>query len=137
MYERLLDKNVKPTMEEFLAHIGEGKNTIENIDTFLINKLNSKKELKFDVHSRCWKISYHIKRKYICDIISEKEAFTIVTRLPEEDIKKLYDGISPYTKECINNSPFRHSGWIEYRILDIENLEDAKKILQVRVNCKL
>lgn len=136
MYERLLDKNVKPTMEEFVAHIGIGKELFENIDAFLINELNLEKEIKFDAHSRCWKINFRVKRKYICDIIAEKDAFTIVTRLSEENIEKVYDDISLYANKCIDNSPFRHRGWIEYRVLCFEHLEDAKTILKNRAKCK-
>ena len=92
--------------------------------------------INFDAHSRCWKMSYHIKRKYICDIITEKDAFTIVTRLSEESIRDVYDGSLPYAKECIDSSPYRHRGWIEYRVLSALHLEDIKTMLQIRANYK-
>jgi len=95
MYERLLNKNEMPTIEEFLAYIGKGKELFDSIDAFLIYEINSVKMIKFDAHSRCWKMSYHIKRKYICDIITEKDAFTIVTRLSGESIRNVYDGLLP------------------------------------------
>lgn len=136
MYERLLDKNVKPTIEEFMAHIGIEKELFENIDVFLMNELDSGKILKIGAHDRCWQMSYHRKRKYICDIISEKNSFTVVTRLSEENLKQVYDDVLPYTKDCIDNSPYRHRGWVEYRVLNTEHLKDAKLILQVRVNNK-
>jgi hypothetical protein len=137
MYERLLNKKEMPTMEEFLVNIGKGKELFDNIDAFLINEIDSEKMIKFDSHCRCWKMSYHIKRKYICDIITEKDAFTIVTRLSEESIRSVYDDLLPYAKESIDNSPFRHRGWIEYRVLNTSHLADAKIILQVRADCKL
>lgn len=34
-------------------------------------------------------MSYHQKKKYICDIIAEKDVFTVVTRLSEENIKRI------------------------------------------------
>ena len=134
MYERLLNKNEIPTIEEFLAFIGRGKELFDSIDAFLLNEINSVKMIKFDAHSRCWKISYYIKRKYICDIIAEKDAFTIVTRLSEESIRNVYDGLLPYAKECIDNSPYRRRGWIEYRVLSDSHLEDIKTMLQIRAN---
>lgn len=137
MYERLINKNEMPTIEEFLVYIGKGKELFDSIDAFLINEINSVKLIKFDAHSRCWKMSYHIKRKYICDIITEKDAFTIVTRLAEESIRNVYDGLLPYAKECIDNSPYRHRGWIEYRVLSDLHLEDIKTMLQIRANDKL
>lgn len=134
MYERLINKNEMPTIEEFLAFIGKGKELFDSIDAFLINEINSVKMIKFDAHSRCWKISYYIKRKYICDIITEKDAFTIVTRLSEESIRNVYDGLLPYAKECIDNSPYRHRGWIEYQVLSDLHLEDIRTMLQIRAN---
>lgn len=134
MYERLLNKSVVPTMEEFLAYIRKGKELFDNIDAFLINEIKSVKIIKYDAHSRCWKMSYHIKSKYICDIIAEKDAFTIVTRLSEENIINVYDGLLPYAKESIDNSPYRHRGWIEYRVLSALHLEDIKKMLRIRAN---
>ncbi|WP_029505001.1 DUF3788 family protein [Lachnoclostridium phytofermentans] len=136
MYERLSNKNEKPTMEEFLAYIGEGKELFDNVDAFLLNDINSVKMIKFDAHSRCWKISYHVKSKYICDIITEKDTFTIVTRLSDESIRNVYDGLLPYAKECIDNSPYRHKGWIEYRVLSAIHLDDIKTMLQIRANYK-
>ena len=48
----------------------------------------------------------------------------------------MQDDILQYTKECIDNSPFRHRGWIEYRILSLEHLKDIEKILWVRTSGK-
>lgn len=137
MYERLLNKNEMPTMEEYLNYISNAIDLFEIIDAFLINEINTEKMIKFDAHSRCWKMSYHIKSKYICDIIAEKDAFTVVTRLPEEIIRNVYVSLLQYAKECIDNSPYRHRGWIEYRVLNAIHIEDIKAILQARVINKL
>jgi hypothetical protein len=94
MFDRLLDKKEKPTMEAFLAYIGQGKESFEIIDSFLLNELNALNDLKFDAHSRCWKLRYGIKKEYVCDIIAEKDAFTVVTRLAEGNIQRIYNVIS-------------------------------------------
>lgn len=136
MFERLINKNEIPTMKEFLDYIGKGKELFENIDAYLQNEIDPIKMIQFDAHSRCWKISYHVKRKYICDIIIEKDAFTIVTRLSEESIRNVYNDLLLYAKECIDNSPYRHRGWIEYRVLSTQHLEDIKTMLQIRASYK-
>ena len=132
MYERLLDKNVTPSQEEFLAHIGPCKESFEALRSFLKEEIGAGEALKFDAHSRCWKMAYHIKRKYICDLIAEKDAFTLVTRLSEESIGGMNGILSPYAKDCIESSPYRHGGWIEYRILNTAHIEDAKTMLLCR-----
>lgn len=134
MYERLINKKEIPTKEEFLDYMGKSRELFDMVDDFLINELKAEKMIKFDAHSSCWKKSYHIKKKYICDIITEKDAFTIVTRLSEECIGNAYEGLLQYGKECIDNSPYRHKGWIEYRVLNEMHIEDIKRILKSRVN---
>lgn len=52
MYERLLNKNEMPTMEEFLTYIRKGNELFDNIDAFLINEIKSVMMIKFDAHSR-------------------------------------------------------------------------------------
>ena len=88
MYERLKDKSKMTTMEEFVVHIGKLKEAYKKIVEFLSNEVNSENILKFDAHNRCWKINFYIKKEYVCDIIAEKDAFMIVTRLSDENIKK-------------------------------------------------
>lgn len=134
MYERILNKNIEPTIEQFLTHIGITKSLFTNIDTFLIEELHTDKKLGFSAHDQCWGMGYHIKRKFVCGINAEKDAFTIITRLSEEKINDLYVNVSPYTKDCIDKSPYRHRGWIEYRVLDINHIKDAKLILRIRAN---
>jgi hypothetical protein len=41
MYDRLLDKNIIPTMEEFISHIGFCKDLYRNIELFITNELSA------------------------------------------------------------------------------------------------
>lgn len=106
MYERLIPKNQMPTLEEYLSHIGKEKDLFDAIDAFLVDDLISVRVLKFDAHSRCWKMNHSANKEYICDIIPEKDAFTIVTRLSEENLKMAYDDVSQYAQKCIDKALF-------------------------------
>ena len=135
MYERLSDKNNMPTMEEFITHIGVCRESFENIDLFLANELNAEKVLRYsnDSNVRGWGVKYNKKSKYFCDIIAEKNAFVVVIRLSDDQIKRIYEEISPYAKECLNNyHRTSNGGWVQYQVLNAEHLVDAKKILEVR-----
>lgn len=134
MHERLTDQNTTPTLEAFVANMGNAKTLFDQLDAFLINDLSTEKQLKLDAHSRCWKISYHRKRKYIGDVLSEKDSFTVVTRLSQESLEKMKDSLLPYTNACIANRPYFHRGWIEYRVLAADHLNDAKVLLRVRAD---
>lgn len=136
MYERLKDKNNKPTLEESMSFIGAAKELFDNIDRFLVNELNAEKEIKFAAHDRCWGMDYRIKKDVISMLYFEKDAFTVVVRLDREGIESAYNDLSSYTKECIENSPFRHRGYIEYRVLNAGQLADIKTILTCRISRK-
>ena len=135
MYEKLSDKNNIPTTEEFIAFIGTCKELFENIDLFLTNELNTEKALRYssDSNVRGWGIKYNKKSKYFCDIIAEINAFTVVMRLTDAQIKKAYDEVLPYARECLKNyQRTSNGGWVQYRVLSMEQLNDVKKILQIR-----
>ena len=137
MYERLANKNETPDMEQLLSHIGKAKELFAIINTYLMDELaTTEKKIYFDVHDKGWAIGYRTKKDYVCNIVMEKDAFIFVTRLSEDNIKKAYDCVSTHAKECIDNSPYRHRGWLEYRALEMENLKDVKRLLQLRVSGK-
>ena len=136
MYERLSNKSEAPTMEQFLTHIGNAKEEFEIIENYLISELKTVNNIYFDVHNKGWAIKYYIKKDYVCNITAEKDAFLLVTRLSEENVQKFYEIGTPHAKECIDNSPYRRRGWIEYRIFELKNAEEAKLLLQIRVSGK-
>ena len=137
MYERLSNKNETPTMGELLTHIGKANEMFEITDNYLTDELKTtEKKIYFDAHDKGWAISYHAKKDYMCNIVMEKDAFLFVTRLSEENLKKAYDELSTHAKECIDSSPYRHRGWIEYRVFEMKNLEEAKILLQIRTSGK-
>ena len=105
MYDRLLDKNIIPTMEEFISHIGFCKDLYRNIELFITSELNAEKKLGFssDKNARGWGVSFKNKSKFFGTIIGEKNAFTVVMRLTDDQIEAAYDEVLPYTQECLNN----------------------------------
>ena len=136
MYERLSNKNETPTMEQFSTHIGSAKEGFELIENYLTGELKTAKNIYFDAHNKGWAIKYYIKKDYVCNITAEKDAFLLVTRLSEENVQKLCEIGTPHAKECIDSSPYRHRGWIEYRVLETKNVEEAKLLVQIRVSGK-
>jgi len=135
MFERLSDKKIIPVNEELLLHMGETRKFFEIIDEYLKNDLNAEEKVYFDVHDKGWAVGFRSKKdKYICNIVAEKDAFLFVTGLSAEKLEEFYENCTEYAKKCIENSPYRHSGWIEYRVIDEKSLDEAKVILQNRLN---
>jgi len=136
MYERLSNKKEMPVMDEFIAHIETAIPLFHTMNDYIMNVLAAETKLYFDAHDKGWGIRYHAKKEYVCDIIAERDAFLLVTRLSEDNLNKLYEAGTLYMKECIDSSPYRHRGWIEYRVTDAEKIEEAKTMLQIRTSGK-
>ena len=135
MYERLSDKNFMPKIEEFIIYIGACKDLFENIDLFLKNELNAEMKLGFSSDSsvRGWGVVYKNKSKYFGTIIAEKEAFTVVMRLTDNQMKKAYDLVLPYAQNYLKNyHRTSNGGWVQCRVLNMEHLDDVKIILKIR-----
>jgi len=135
MYERLADKKIVPSMDEFVSYIGVCKELFGNIQLFIINELNAEMKIGFssDKNARGWGIGFKSKSKYFGTILAENDAFTVVMRLTDEQIKKAHDEVLPYAQACLENyHSTSNGGWIQYRVLNMEQLDDVKKILRIR-----
>ena len=135
MYERLVDKNTIPSMEEFVSHIGSCKELFFNIQLLLTDELGAEMKFGFsrDSSLRAWGTDFKRKSKYLCTIIAEKDAFLVVMRLTDDQIKIAYDEVLPYAQECLNNyQRTSNGGWVQCRVLNTEQLDDVKKILRIR-----
>lgn len=136
MFERMLDKNQKPSIEEFISYCGSTKELLKGLDIFLTDNLELDKLLRFPYGNNYgWGIKYFKKNKHVCDIFAEKDAFTVMIRLDNSQYEKVYNDLFPYTKEFIDKKyPCGNGGWIHYRVLVAEHLEDIKTLLRLKVN---
>lgn len=135
MYERLSDRYCIPTIEYFIFHIGTSRELFENIHNFLINELNAVEKLGFsrDSNVRGWGLGYKNKTKFFGSIIAENDSFTVVMRLTDEQIKKSYKVVLPYAQEHLDSyHKTSNGGWVQCRVLNMEQLDDVKKILRIR-----
>lgn len=135
MYERMLDKQCKPTYDEFTGYCGACKSLFEKTDDILTNELNAGKVMRFPYGSHYgWGMKYSIKNRHICDIFAEKDAFTVMLRMADSQFKQVYDGLSPDTKKLVDNKyPCGSGGWIHYRVLSEQNFADIIKLLRIKV----
>ena len=141
MHERLIDINAKPGYNEAVQFFGAGKELFENIDNFLVNEIKAEKGINFSAHDKCWGIDYNLNNKLICGIYFEKDSVFAVVKfsLAKDNVKNfdsMYNSLSPYAKTCVDNSPWRHVGFVEYRILNVEHIDDLYKMIKYRANEK-
>ena len=135
MYERMPDKSSEPTLYEMIKYCGITGNLFERINQDISYNYGTKSEICFPYGNHYgWGIKHKLKSKHICDIFAEKNAFTVMIRLTNKQIEKIYLDLSVYAKEiCDCKYPCGEGGWLNYRIISDEYMEDAFKLLNAKL----
>lgn len=134
MYERMLNKQIRPTIEEMTKYCKERSELFTLLNDWMATTFETEQTIVFPYgNSYGWGIAHRKKGKLICNVFAEDNAFTVMVRLSEEQCEKVYEQLQNYAKELIDNKyPCNDGGWIHYRIRCQEDLQDIQKILSVR-----
>lgn len=137
MYERMLDKSLSPSFEDLLAYSGESRPLWLELDAYL-KALHAQQTIRFPYGNKYgWSSKYSIKSKHVCDAFAENGAFSLHFRLSKSCIDLAYSELSDYAKAvCDEMYPCSEGGWLTYRVLTEEQLEDAKKLLALKIEAK-
>ena len=139
MYERLLDKASKPTAEFIKSYLGtQGYELLMSFERFLNENYQLTREMKFPFgNDYGWGYKYSHKKAHICYAFFEAGAFSVQIQLGDKlvsEVKAILPNLLPKTQEywqsrypCGDNG-----GWIEYQILDENELEDVKKLVAIK-----
>ena len=104
MYERLLDKQTVPTMEELEAYCGVRGVLFRELNEKLSQAYGTAQEIRFPYGNRYgWGVAHRKKKKLICDVFAEADAFTVMLRLSNQQFASVYHQMQPYTQEFIDN----------------------------------
>lgn len=136
MYGRMLDKNKKPTMDEFISYIGENGHLFIKLNEYLTSTLGLKALLRFPYGNHYgWGVKYSVKNKHICDVFAENNAFTVMIRLTDKQFQGVYSNVTDGTKKLIDNKyPCGEGGWIHLRVLtENSDLADVITIIQAKL----
>lgn len=134
MYERMLDKQTMPTIEEMTRFCGERAEMFSLLNEWLTSTFLTEKKVVFPYGKRYgWGIAHRKKNKLICNIFAEDNAFTVMIRLSDQQFQTVYDQLQKYTRKYIDNSyPCGDGGWIHYRVTCGEHFDDIKTLLTVK-----
>lgn len=132
MYERMLDKVIQPTMEQFIDHCATLGKSFLQLNDFLTSGLGSDSLMRFPYGDKYgWGVKYSFKNRLLCDVFAEKDAFTVMMRLTNVQFASVYDDLTDYAQQLIDNKyPCGEGGWIHYRVLNNQGLSDVKTLLQ-------
>ena len=138
MHERMLNKQEQPTFDEMICYCGDkGKLWLE-LDKRLVSEFDLEKLIRFPYGKEYgWGVKYSRKSKHICDIFAEDDAFAALFQVSQKAIDTIYNELGDYAKEVwAEKSPCKGGGWIEFRILSNEQLEDLEKIIRAKITVK-
>lgn len=134
MYERMLDKQAMPSVEEMTAFCGENAERFSSLNEWLVSSFFTEKKVVFPYGNQYgWGVAHKKKNKLICNVFAEANAFTVMLRLSDKQYMAVYSQLQKYTQEYIDNKyPCGDGGWIHYRVTCEEHLDDIKTLLAVK-----
>lgn len=134
MYERMLNKQETPTIEEMTNLCGENSERFTLLNEWLSSSFNTEQKVVFPYGNNYgWGIAHKKKNKLMCNIFAENNSFTVMMRLSNKQYDTVYDKLRKYTQEYIDNKyPCGDGGWIHYRVTCNEHFNDIKTLLAVK-----
>ena len=134
----MLEKSHKPTANEIFKYIGENETKYWRIhEDFFNNSYDIVSDLRFPFGNNYgWGVRFQHKNKTLCYMFPEKEAFTVFFQIGKNEVTKLYDKLDsflPKTKEVWEKRyPCGEGGWIYYRVLNIEEINDIEELIRIK-----
>ena len=134
MYERMLNKQEKPTIEEMTEFCGENSESFSLLNEWLASALHTEQKIVFPYGNQYgWGVAHKKKHKLICNVFAEDNAFTVMMRLSDKQYAAIYNQLQKYTQEYIDNKyPCGDGGWIHYRVTSKAHFDDIKTLLSVK-----
>lgn len=139
MYERMLNKETQPEIQEIRQYIGEKSWTlVERFEELMKVRYDLKRELRFPFgNSYGWGYKYSHKTKHLCYLFFEKDAITVMTQVGDKEVLAL-NAILPTLPETAQTLWKKRypcgsdGGWINYRIFAEEDLEAVIRFIEVK-----
>jgi hypothetical protein len=139
MYERLLDKNNPPAADLIREFVGIKSYTVLlQFEDFLNNNYHLSKEMKFPFGNNYgWGYKYSHKSSHLCYVFFESGAFTVTLQLGDKcvsRIEQILPSLSQRAKELWQNRyPCgEQGGWIHYRVINTDALNDVLEFVKVK-----
>lgn len=134
MYERMLNKQEKPTIADMTAYCGEMGRLFAGINEWLSRTYGTAQQVAFPYGNKYgWGIAHRKKQKLLCNIFAEQNGFTVMVRLSDAQFESVYGNLQSYAQEYIDHRyPCGDGGWIHYRVSCSGHFDDIQKILAVK-----
>lgn len=134
MYERMLNKQEKPTIEEMAEYCESCAGLFTGLNEWLSGTYGTDQTVSFPYGNQYgWGIAHRKNKKLICNVFAEADAFTVMLRLSNKQFASGYSRMQPYARELIDHRyPCGDGGWIHYRVTCGEQLDDLQMLLSAK-----
>ena len=134
MYERMLDKKAEPSMEEMTAYCGKNAALFTLLNDWLSETYGTAQTIVFPYGNRYgWGVAHRKKKKLICNIFAERDAFTVMVRLSDQQFESVYSRVGSAAQALIaGRYPCGDGGWVHCRVTEREHFDDLQKLLAVK-----
>lgn len=138
MYERMLQKEVKPSLNDIYNIIGSDEtNLLKDLDDFMRLSYDMVSEIRFPFGNKYgWGIKYSHRTKHLCYIFPETGSFTVTIQIGEKELTRLHEKLEsflPKTKELWNHRYVcGEGGWLYYRVFSFKEIEDIKELIKIK-----
>lgn len=134
MYERMLDKQIKPEFDDMAAYCGGCRELFIRLNQWLSDVCSTGQEISFPYGNNYgWAVAHRKKKKLICNVFAEHGAFTVMIRLSNAQFHLVYDRVEKKTQECIDSKyPCGDGGWIHYRVVSEADFCDVQTLLEMK-----
>lgn len=134
MYERMLNQEIKPSIGDLTLYTGRCAELFQLFHSYLSDQYQTTREIRFPYGKKYgWCVTHRKGKKLICDVFAEAEAFTVMIRLSDQQFAQVYDTLLQETRQMIDHKyPCGNGGWIHYRVLTEEHLEEMKRLLHAK-----
>ena len=139
MYERMLNKETQPEIQEIRQYIGDKSwALVERFEELMKVRYDLNRELRFPFgNSYGWGYKYSHKTKHLCYLFFEKDAITVMTQVGDKEVPKLNAILPtlPETAQTLWKKRYpcgNDGGWINYRIFAAEDLEAVIRFIEVK-----
>jgi len=136
-YQRMLDKEHKPSEKEIFCYLGgKAGEAWTDIASFLRTYYDFSPELDYGGTKYGWSIRYRRSGKSLCTLYPEKGAFTVLVVLGKKEVEQVEEHINEFSKEFIESFKSArqlHDGrWLWIRALDKSATEDIRHLLVMK-----
>ena len=95
MYERMLNKQVMPSVEEMTAYCDDFDDAFTELNVWITATFNSEQSVVFPYGNSCgWGNAHRKKKKLLCNVFPENGSFCVMARLYNTEEKEIRNRIA-------------------------------------------